>query len=51
MLILVVQQWHTFLVDMQQGTHATKTSVPSVINFMLSGVTNAVLKNQAQQRW
>ncbi len=51
MLFLVVQQWHTFIVDLQQGTHAAKTSFPSVINFMLPGVTNAALKNWAQQRW
>ena len=50
MLTIVVQQWHTFLVDLQQGTHATKTSFPSANNFMLPGDTNAALKNRAQQR-
>ncbi len=51
MLILVVQQWLALLVDWQQGTHATKKSCLSEINFILPGVTNAVLENQDQQRW
>ncbi len=50
MLILVVQRWHTCLVDWQQGTYATKTSLLSVNNFMLPGVTIAALKNRPQQR-
>ncbi len=51
MLILVVQQWHTLLVDWQQWTNVAKTQFLSVISLMLSGVTNAFLKNWAQQRW
>ena len=51
MLVLVVQRWHTLLVDWQQGRHATKTSFLSVTSLMLSGVANAVLKSWAQQRW
>ncbi len=51
MLILVVQQWDTLLVDWKHGTNATKTLFLSVISFILPGVTNAVLKILTWQRW
>ncbi len=51
MLILIVQQWDTLLVDWQHGTNATKNFISVCHFFILPGVTNAVLKNWAWQRW
>ncbi len=44
MLILVVQQWDTLLVDWLHGTNVTKTSFLSVISFKLPGVTKCCIE-------
>ena len=50
MLILVLQQWDTLLVDGQHWTNVTEKLFLSVISSMLPGVSNTVLQIWAWQK-